>query len=352
MGIEDLLIEENYEVITAENGKQGIKYAKEQLPDLIISDILMPDIDGYAVFSELQKEVVTCRIPFIFLTARADVDDIRYGMNLGADDYLTKPYKADDLITSVNSRLSKRKYIDKKFESFRSNIAKSVPHEFRTPLVTILGLSQLILDNEDQLGRKELLEMVAKINKAGSNLNKMIGKFLLFSELDIIRNDKDTLSDFSFSKTNLTKGEVHFFVKPIIIENGREDDININIEEANVVISQDHLKLIIEELVNNACKFSGIGSRITIESYLQNENYIIEVKDQGVGMTVEQIKQVGAMQQFDRNKYFQGGLGMGLVLIKKILSLYNGEMTLTSEKDHFTTVRISLKIFKPQLLDE
>ena len=146
MGIVDLLAEEGYEIYYAENGKGGISQAKTLLPDLIISDILMPDINGYTVFSELQKDIATCGIPFVFLSARAETNDIRYGMDLGVDDYLTKPYKADDLISAVRSRLSKRKYIDKKFESIHANIAKSVPHELRTPLVAIVGLFQLILD--------------------------------------------------------------------------------------------------------------------------------------------------------------------------------------------------------------
>jgi signal transduction histidine kinase len=344
VGIIDLLTEEGHEVLTAENGKQGISHAKMYLPDLIISDILMPDVDGYTVFNELQKEVASSRIPFIFLSARADSNDVRYGMNLGADDYLTKPYKANDLISAVSSKLARKTFVDKKIESIHLNIAKSVPHELRTPLVSILGLSQLILDHDDQLDRKEIMEMVAKINKAGSNLNKIIEKFLLFSELEVMQSDKEYLRDFSERIILVNKGEIYLYVKPIIIENRRENDIDIHIEEANINIMPDHFKLIVEELINNACRFSRLGSRISVNSYIENDKYFFEVGDNGVGMSAEQIERVGVMQQFDRHKYFQNGLGMGLALVQKILSVYGGELSIKSEKDVSTTVRAALKI--------
>lgn len=344
MGIVDLLIEEGYEVYYAENGIRGISQAKTLLPDLIISDILMPDINGYTVFDELQKEIVTCGIPFIFLSARAGTSDIRYGMNLGVDDYLTKPYKADDLISAVRSRLSKRKYIDKKFESIHANIAKSVPHELRTPLVAIVGLSQLILDYDDKLEKKERLEMVEKINKAGTNLNNIIEKFILFTELVLIKNDKEYLRDYSLLEIIPAKEEISLYLQQNITENKRENDFDIQLEEANLSILTGHLKLIIEETIDNACKFSQYGSKILVKSFIENGKYVLEIKDHGIGMTAEQIKQIGILQQFDRQKYFQGGLGMGLVLVQEIISLYDGELKITSEKNEFTTIRIIFKV--------
>ena len=345
-GIVDLLTEAGYEVSNAENGAQGISQAKAYLPDLIISDILMPGIDGYMVFSELQKDIVTCGIPFIFLSAKTDTNDVRYAMNLGVDDYLTKPYKATDLISAVRSRLSKRNYIDKKFELMHTNIATSLPHELRTPLVAIVGLSQLILDYHDRGESKEMLEMVAKINEAGTNLNKITDKFLLFTELEVMKNDKEFPRDFSQLKSLSAKEEIYSYVLLTLAENKRENDIEIHLEESNLTVLPEHLKLIIEEAINNACQFSKPGSKIFVNSHLENDKYIIEIEDHGFGMTAEQINQVGVLQQFDRHKYFQGGLGMGLVLIRDILSLYGGELIITSEKNKSTAVKVILNIAK------
>ncbi len=103
----ELLELSNYEVITASNGKKGIEQAKQNLPDIIICDIMMPEIDGYGVLEALSKDPATANIPFIFLSAKTEHKDIRRGMDLGADDYLTKPFEEEDLLSALESRLAK-----------------------------------------------------------------------------------------------------------------------------------------------------------------------------------------------------------------------------------------------------
>lgn len=103
----ELLELSNYDVITASNGKNGIEKAKQTLPDIIVCDIMMPEIDGYGVLQELSKHPETINIPFIFLSAKTEHKDIRKGMDLGADDYLTKPFEEEDLLSAIESRLAK-----------------------------------------------------------------------------------------------------------------------------------------------------------------------------------------------------------------------------------------------------
>jgi two-component system, LytTR family, response regulator len=103
----DLLEAENYTVVAAEDGSKGVELARKEKPDLIVSDIMMPELDGHAVFEALQKDPLTAVIPFIFLTAKTDPADIREGLGLGADDYLTKPFDQDDLLDSIRTRLDK-----------------------------------------------------------------------------------------------------------------------------------------------------------------------------------------------------------------------------------------------------
>jgi two-component system, OmpR family, alkaline phosphatase synthesis response regulator PhoP len=105
--IVDLLEAEDYKVITTENGFMGLIWASEHVPDLIISDVMMPEIDGHDILRALRQNPITAAIPFIFLTALSDKSDIRHGMNLGADDYLTKPYARIDLLSAIAARLEK-----------------------------------------------------------------------------------------------------------------------------------------------------------------------------------------------------------------------------------------------------
>jgi len=111
----EILELENYVVATAENGKVGLEKVNLFEPDLILCDIMMPELDGYGVFKKLDQHPKTAIIPFIFLTAKSEKSDLRKGMNLGADDYLTKPFEANDLLTAIETRLRKNELMNKEF---------------------------------------------------------------------------------------------------------------------------------------------------------------------------------------------------------------------------------------------
>jgi len=100
---------EGFEVLAAENGRAGLEVARREKPDLILCDVMMPELDGHGVLENLRADPVTATIPFIFLTARGDKPDVRQGMNLGADDYLTKPARRAEVLDAITARLERRK---------------------------------------------------------------------------------------------------------------------------------------------------------------------------------------------------------------------------------------------------
>ena len=114
--ISEILEVTGYQVLTARNGKVGIEKIKQELPDLIICDVLMPELDGYGVLNFLNEKIETAKIPFIFLTAKADQRDVRKGMGLGADDYLIKPFTKVDLIDAIETRIKKAEQMQAAFE--------------------------------------------------------------------------------------------------------------------------------------------------------------------------------------------------------------------------------------------
>lgn len=117
----DLLEAERYKVVAAEDGRSGLELARAEKPDLIVSDIMMPHMDGYEVFKALQDDPLTAIIPFIFLTAKTDPADIREGLGLGADDYITKPFEQEDLLESIQTRLEKHQRISEAALNAESN---------------------------------------------------------------------------------------------------------------------------------------------------------------------------------------------------------------------------------------
>src|SRR2546423_10349899 len=136
------LNQKGYEVVQAANGASGVEVARKELPDLILCDVNMEKMDGYRTLSTLRNETATASIPFILMTGLADNAGMRQGMELGADDYLPKPFTIDALYAAVDARLKKtqalRQEAEKKLSDLRDNISLMLPHELRTPLNGIL----------------------------------------------------------------------------------------------------------------------------------------------------------------------------------------------------------------------
>jgi DNA-binding response OmpR family regulator len=147
---EEILSLANYKVVTASNGKVGVELAQHEKPDLIICDIMMPELDGYGVLHILSKNEETARIPFIFLTAKTEKSDIRKGMNLGADDYLTKPFDDTDLLNAIEIRLRKHAMQRKQYEGNAEGL-----DNFIKDAQTALNIKDLGKDRKVKLLKKK-----------------------------------------------------------------------------------------------------------------------------------------------------------------------------------------------------
>jgi CheY-like chemotaxis protein len=128
----ELLELSQYDVTTAQNGKIGVEKAANLLPDIIVCDIMMPELDGYGVLKQLSQNELTKHIPFIFLSAKTERQDVRKGMDLGADDYITKPFSEDELISAMESRIAKALILKEEREKYQNNSAASETDEIRT----------------------------------------------------------------------------------------------------------------------------------------------------------------------------------------------------------------------------
>lgn len=342
----ELLSSEGYDTFGAGNGREGIIEIQKHTPDLILCDIMMPEIDGYGVLEYLRKNPNTAMIPIIFLTAKVDKSDMRLGMGLGADDYITKPYNDDELIKTVKTRLEKHNLIKKQVDEVRDSIAFSLPHEFRTPLTTILGYSDIIMSEAEKLETNQIIDLSRNIYLAGERLLKLTEKFLLFTKLMLISRDNTALDESKNKYIDLPSHTVKRISAEIAGKNNRLEDLEIDCEDTKVAILLDYFEIIISELVENAIKFSYPGSKIIIASAIAVDDYILNFIDYGRGMTEEQINNIGAFTQFERQKFEQQGIGMGLITIKLILQLFNGNLEIKSIPGKETIVKIKLPLFK------
>jgi len=174
----DILSMENFVTIKAYNGQEGIFKAKKHKPDLIISDIMMPIIDGYQFFKELTKKPITANIPFIFLSAKAQPIEIRKGMNTGADDYLTKPINADELIKAVNVKLEKQIKLDNKIKNLKIKSVKTLPYEITDSIVNIMAFTKYLKTKELPIPLEEKIKILDLIKNNGEKINELIDDYL------------------------------------------------------------------------------------------------------------------------------------------------------------------------------
>lgn len=344
--ISELLLLEGYTVYSASNGFEGIALAKEHIPDLIICDIMMPGKDGFEVLHELQESPETKTIPFIFLTARATLNDLRQGMDLGADDYLTKPFTLEDLLVAVKTRLRKeavrQEVQEERMEQLRSSLAYSLPHELRTPLVSILGYAELLMmDSDDPFVRNA----ASTINESGKRLHHLIENYLLYAQLQVLKMQPRSVMMMEDNVVERMDFLIQSYVITMAERHQRQDDLRIgDLANGHVHISPEHLGKIVQELVDNAFKFSKAGQKVFIASALQQNAYILRIQDEGRGMDSSALRDIGAYQQFARSLYEQQGAGLGLTIAKLLVELYEGRLDITSRVDEGTIVTIYLPV--------
>ena len=330
-----------YEVVPAIDGMDALKKLRSFTPDLIISDIMMPYLDGYELFKRVKEDDRTKFIPFLFLSAKSDLSSIRQGMGLGADDYVTKPFSSEDLLRSINTQLQKAETVNLKIDQIRSNIRESLPHELRTPLVGILGFSEIILNESQILNKEEIIEMVDRINISARRLHNRIEKFLQLTELDLITRAK---GDVNIVESPITNDQVkQKAVEHLHIKN-RMDDLKLKIDPAFLVIPSKILNVIIVELIENSVKFSTPGTPIIVTGIKEDKGYVLSVTDQGFGMDESEIKSIGEFNQFSRGDYTFDGNGLGLTFVKRAVNLFGGSVQISSSKKIGTTVLVNFQL--------
>lgn len=344
--IQVALRQRGYEVIEADNGAAGVEKARKELPDLILCDVNMGKMDGYATLSSLRNEPATAAIPFILMTGLADNAGMRHGMELGADDYLPKPFTIDGLYAAVDARLRKvqtvRAEAERKLSDLRDNISLMLPHELRTPLNGILAYGEILTADAATLQPADIAEMGQVIYQSGRRLERLIENFLIFAQLELLGTDPQKVNSLRRKQTALPAGLIQEHARKQAEEAARADDLQLQLSDTPVPMSEEYLGKVVDELVQNAFKFSQSGGAVRVELSPTPEAVVLSVNDQGRGFSTEHISRVGAYMQFDRTLHEQQGIGLGLTIARRLTELHGGTLAIQSEKSAGTTVVVKL----------
>ncbi len=344
---------ENLQTLSAENGQAGLLLARESQPDLIICDVVMPGIDGYAVLQALRDDPITRDIPFIFLTAKTERDDLRQGMNLGADDYLTKPFTNTELMAAVNSRLSRltslREQGRSELEAAKQKLMQIVAHELRTPLISISTVQELIAFRMEKLSKAELAELIDTLGSGTRRLSRLVEQIVLMTQMDAgaLTREKieakglpQPVNDLLHEALSLAQ-RFSLREKPVTIHQTPDG------QNPTVRCDPFSLKHAVAELIVNALIYSDVMGEVWLTVTSTDDTATLSIRDNGAGMSPEMVQQaLQPFQQIEREKHEQQGIGMGLPLAQRILNLHAGELDIQSQPGQGTTIYVKLPIFK------
>jgi len=312
-------------VDTAENGQVGLEKAEEKKPDLILCDVMMPVLDGFGLLEQLRKNGI--ETPLIFLTAKAQYNDLRTGMNLGADDYIFKPFKSAELLQSIERRLERKdqleQHLKRLINSLEQTIILMVGHEFKTPMHGILSFTNLIKQKASELANNEIEDFCNYLESSSNRLQQTFSKIKTYYDLKI--SGIAQVSD----RRKVALGDL---VKNICLqvakEYNRESDLVFSeIDESEVVLSAELFSIALYEMVDNAFKFSEKGKNVLISAKFRSNGINIQILDAGNTCKASELRsQSGVIGQVKRKKLEQQGLGIGLALALLIIHSQNGQI--------------------------
>jgi two-component system sensor histidine kinase/response regulator len=331
---------EGFEAIGAENGRIGVQLAKEHLPDLIICDIMMPELNGYHVLAEIRSQPATATIPFIFLTAMATSENLREGMRLGADDYLPKPFTITELMATIQSRLERHAALSKQLEELHLTLGVGMPTEMRNALTGIIGFAEFLTKPDMLPGLGEIAEIGKVIYQSGLALQRIVENYLIYVELKLLEYKPKNTSDWLTPEEIDTEHFLAFFSKYKAKEANRSQDLRLHLADAKIAGSTKSFQKIVIELLDNALKFSKPGQSVRVESIADTHHFLLKIIDQGHGMSQEQIARVYGVTQQEEDFDVTPDLGMGLLIVRLLAKLQGGDLNIESTLNQGTTVTV------------
>jgi len=343
----EALSEEGHELLTAENGEDGIGRARAYVPDLVISDVVMEKADGYQILATLRNEPSTAGIPFIMMTGWSSKGGQRQGMALGADDYLSKPFNATELIDAVTAQLKKKErtqsQIAKQTTVSETSVSALLPAEVGNPLQTIIGMGQILSRPQGGLSPSEIITAGQQITASAFRIQKAVDNFVLYNQLLGLESDQNALAELRTAHTSNIKEILDTRALNLARSRGREADLTLKTTDGSIDINQVYLERIMDELLDNALKFSAPGDAIELICAFSPDRVGLAVTDHGRGMTNEQIQNVNAFVQFGKMTENKAGLGLGLAIARKISLLHGGALSIKSKLGERTRVTVELK---------
>jgi len=341
---------ESYSLSFANNGVNALKILDGLTPDLVLLDVMMPEMDGYEVCQHIKSNEKTKDIPVIFLTAKTDIEDIIKAFNAGAVDYITKPFNIMELKVRVSNHIN-LKHAHSELEEANKKLIKLnhekdkfftiIAHDLRNPFIGITSLSKIMLDQLKSNDFENMEEYVQEINNASKNAYNLLKNLLNWARSQTGRMEftPTLLSVFSLLDETVNLLKESASLKGINLINTLPDDIEI-------VGDKEMLSVVFRNIISNAIKFTKTGGTIRIEAVQNESELTIQVIDSGIGMTPKMIEDIFKIDKSSGRKGTNGepSTGLGLLLCKEFIEKHDGSIAVTSEVNIGSVFTISLPL--------
>ncbi len=349
-----LLVKEQYNVITASSGREALTLIEQEKPDLLLLDVMMPEMSGYEVAQHMKTNAEMKEIPIIFLTALNSTVDIVNGFQVGGNDFISKPFKKEELTIRIDHQLSliaAKRIIIRQTEELRKIICgrdklySVIAHDLRSPMGAIkMVLNMLILNLPPETIGQNMFEMLEMANRTTEEVFSLLDNLLKWTKSQI---GKLNVVYQDFEITEVLEGIIG-----IVSLVGELKHIRISHDEcyelADVHADIDMTKTVMRNLLSNAVKFSHEGGEVLVSIRKENDMAIISVKDSGCGMSEEDQKKLlnesTHFSTFGTNK--EEGSGLGLLLCKDFVEKNGGTLWFESQKGVGSTFSFSIPLKK------
>jgi len=329
---------EGYDTSEAFNGEQALNTVPEYEPDLIVLDVMMPKIDGYEVCQRLKADEKTKYIPVLMLTAKGEVEHKVKGLNIGADDYMAKPFDYKELSARVRSLLSIKATHEKKVEEEKSGaleqMMEQVAHEIRNPLTSVGGFARKVFNKlpEDDPNRKYMQYIIEDV----AVLESMIKQLIELKSMTISMKEPSDMNEVV--KDSLKIFEQDFAQKAIQVETELQEGLPL------ITADKKLLKRAFCNLIKNAVEAMESGTKtLKVTSRVNGDNLELQFSDTGKGIAKEKIKNI--FDPLVTSKVY--GPGLGLTFALKIIQDHKGTISVESEEGKGTTFTIRFPIKSP-----
>lgn len=335
-----------YEVSVVETGKDGIDRVREWRPDLVLCDVNMPGMDGREVLKILRNDPNLTNLQIVLMTGDQLANPQREGMNLGADDYLPKPFEIAQLKTCVEARFRRAKTYRRLEEGMIRRhselFGSTLPHEFMTPLNGILGFAEILKQDFEKIPREESLHMLSDIEICARRLYRTLTNYITLVTIENASTETAP-SQESVIEPEQAMQAISATAQLIAEKEQRSYDLELEVEPLKARCNDADLRRIVEHLVENAFGYSLANTRIKVSYKLNQGRPTLTVADQGRGMTADQVAQIGLFMQFERKRFEQQGLGIGLSIVKRLIERHRAELRVDSVPNQGTTIAVAFK---------